>query len=59
LRGSAAPWTTSLAVGSDEDAAAQNFGIDKLPPREQPYALADEYVDLVCNYSIHGGRMRR
>ena len=35
-------------VTSGEDAAAQNFGIDKLPPREQRYAMADEYVDLVC-----------
>ena len=35
-------------VTSGEDAAAQNFGIDKLPPREMRYAMADEYVDLVC-----------
>ena len=35
-------------VTSGEDAAAQNFGMDKLPPREQRYAMADEYVDLVC-----------
>ena len=31
-----------------EDTAAQNFGLDKLPPREQRYEMADEYVDLVC-----------
>ena len=24
--------------------AAQNFGLDKLPPREQRYEMADEYV---------------
>ena len=35
-------------VTSGEDAAAQNFGLDKLPPRELRYAMADEYVDLVC-----------
>jgi FMN-dependent oxidoreductase (nitrilotriacetate monooxygenase family) len=35
-------------VTSGEDAAAQNFGMDKLPPREQRYEMADEYVDLVC-----------
>ena len=35
-------------VTSGEDAAAQNFGMDELPPREQRYAMADEYVELVC-----------
>jgi FMN-dependent oxidoreductase (nitrilotriacetate monooxygenase family) len=35
-------------VTSGEDAAAQNFGMGKLPPREQRYDMADEYVDLVC-----------
>lgn len=35
-------------VTSGEDAAAQNFGMEQLPPREQRYAMADEYVDLVC-----------
>jgi FMN-dependent oxidoreductase (nitrilotriacetate monooxygenase family) len=35
-------------VTSGEDIAAQNFGLDKLPPRETRYAMADEYVDLVC-----------
>ncbi len=34
-------------VTSGEDAAAQNFGMDELPPREVRYAMADEYVDLV------------
>jgi FMN-dependent oxidoreductase (nitrilotriacetate monooxygenase family) len=34
-------------VTSGEDAAAQNFGMDELPPREQRYEMADEYVDLV------------
>ena len=33
-------------VTSGEDIAAQNFGLDKLPPRETRYAMADEYVDL-------------
>jgi alkanesulfonate monooxygenase SsuD/methylene tetrahydromethanopterin reductase-like flavin-dependent oxidoreductase (luciferase family) len=28
-------------VTSGEDAAAQNFGMDKLPPREMRYAMAD------------------
>ena len=35
-------------VTSGEDAAAQNFGNDRLPAREERYAMADEYVDLVC-----------
>jgi FMN-dependent oxidoreductase (nitrilotriacetate monooxygenase family) len=35
-------------VTSGEDTAAQNFGLDELPPRETRYAMADEYVDLVC-----------
>ena len=34
-------------VTSGEDIAAQNFGMDKLPPRETRYAMADEYVDVV------------
>ena len=34
-------------VTSGEDIAAQNFGLDKLPPREQRYAMADEYMDVV------------
>ncbi len=34
-------------VTSGEDLAAQNFGLDKLPPRQQRYDMADEYVDLV------------
>lgn len=34
-------------VTSGEDAAAQNFGLAKLPPREQRYATADEYMDVV------------
>ncbi|HVH77921.1 MAG TPA: NtaA/DmoA family FMN-dependent monooxygenase [Stellaceae bacterium] len=35
-------------VTSGEDAAAQNFGMDELAVREKRYAMADEYVDLVC-----------
>jgi FMN-dependent oxidoreductase (nitrilotriacetate monooxygenase family) len=35
-------------VTSGEDTAAQNFGLDELPPREQRYAMAEEYVDVVC-----------
>jgi FMN-dependent oxidoreductase (nitrilotriacetate monooxygenase family) len=34
-------------VTSGEDAAAQNFGLDKLPERELRYDMADEYLDLV------------
>ncbi|HWK45639.1 MAG TPA: NtaA/DmoA family FMN-dependent monooxygenase [Stellaceae bacterium] len=34
-------------VTSGEDAAAQNFGMDELPPREARYEMADEYVELV------------
>lgn len=34
-------------VTSAEDLAAQNFGMDVLPPREQRYAMADEYMDVV------------
>lgn len=33
-------------VTSGEDLAAQNFGLDKLPPRQQRYDMADEYLDL-------------
>jgi long-chain alkane monooxygenase len=35
-------------VTSGEDTAAQNFGLDKLPPRELRYDMADEYMDLVA-----------
>lgn len=35
-------------VTSAEDAAAQNFGLDQLPPRELRYDMAHEYMDLVC-----------
>jgi len=34
-------------VTSGENLAAQNFGLDELPPRQSRYDMADEYVDLV------------
>ena len=34
-------------VTSGEDTAAQNFGLDVLPPRELRYEMADEYLSLV------------
>ena len=34
-------------VTSGEDAAAQNFGMDRLAPREVRYEMADEYVGIV------------
>lgn len=34
-------------VTSGEDLAAQNVGLDELPPRELRYDMADEYVELV------------
>jgi FMN-dependent oxidoreductase (nitrilotriacetate monooxygenase family) len=34
-------------VTSAEDFAAQNFGLDQLPPRELRYDMADEYMSLV------------
>jgi FMN-dependent oxidoreductase (nitrilotriacetate monooxygenase family) len=34
-------------VTSGEDLAAQNFGMDVLPPRDTRYAMADEYMDLL------------
>src|SRR5260370_12418333 len=34
-------------VTSGEDLAAQNFGMDVLPPRETRYAMADEYMNVV------------
>jgi FMN-dependent oxidoreductase (nitrilotriacetate monooxygenase family) len=34
-------------VTSGEDIAAQNFGLDKLPPHDLRYEMADEYMDLV------------
>jgi alkanesulfonate monooxygenase SsuD/methylene tetrahydromethanopterin reductase-like flavin-dependent oxidoreductase (luciferase family) len=35
-------------VTSGEDGSAQNFGMDKLWPREVRYDMADEYLRLVC-----------
>lgn len=35
-------------VTSAEDLAAQNFGLDKLPPRELRYAMAEEYMDVMA-----------
>lgn len=35
-------------VTSAENLAAQNFGLDRLPPRELRYEMAHEYMDLVC-----------
>ena len=35
-------------VTSGEELAAQNFGLEHLPPRQERYDMADEYVDLVC-----------
>ena len=34
-------------VTSGEDAAAQNFGLNKLPEHDLRYEMADEYMDLV------------
>ncbi|OZE78231.1 FMNH2-dependent monooxygenase [Rhodococcus sp. 15-649-2-2] len=34
-------------VTSSEDRAAQNFGMDALPPHDERYVRADEYVELV------------
>lgn len=34
-------------VTTGEDSAAQNFGMEKLPEREDRYAMAEEYVELV------------
>ena len=34
-------------VTTGEDTAAQNFGMEKLPEREDRYAMAEEYVELV------------
>lgn len=34
-------------VTSAEDLAAQNFGLDKLPPRELRYEMADEYMEVM------------
>jgi FMN-dependent oxidoreductase (nitrilotriacetate monooxygenase family) len=33
-------------VTSAENSAAQNFGLDRLPPREQRYDMAEEYMQL-------------
>jgi FMN-dependent oxidoreductase (nitrilotriacetate monooxygenase family) len=35
-------------VTTGEETAAQNFGLEGPPGREQRYEMADEYVDLVC-----------
>ena len=45
-------------VTSGEDTAAQNFGLDKLPPRELRYEMADEYMDVVNQLLAPGTRMR-
>ena len=29
------------------DLSAQNFGFDRLPPHDQRYDMADEYIDIV------------
>lgn len=34
-------------VTSAEDLAAQNFGLDKLPPRELRYEMAEEYMEVM------------
>ncbi len=34
-------------VTSGEDTAAQNFGMDELPPRELRYAMAEEFMQVV------------
>lgn len=34
-------------VTSAEDLAAQNFGMDKLPPRELRYEMAEEYLEVM------------
>ncbi|GLK73111.1 NtaA/DmoA family FMN-dependent monooxygenase [Ancylobacter dichloromethanicus] len=34
-------------VTSAEDLMAKNFGMDKLPPREDRYAMAEEYMEVV------------
>lgn len=34
-------------VTSAEDLAAQNFGMDKLPPRELRYEMAEEYMEVM------------
>ncbi|CAA0105825.1 Dimethyl-sulfide monooxygenase [Starkeya nomas] len=34
-------------VTSAEDLMAKNFGMDQLPPREDRYAMADEYMEVV------------
>ena len=45
-------------VTSGEELAAQNFGMDHLPPRQQRYDMADEYVDVVCQLFNRGMPMR-
>ncbi len=34
-------------VTSAEDLMAKNFGMDQLPPREERYAMAEEYMEVV------------
>jgi FMN-dependent oxidoreductase (nitrilotriacetate monooxygenase family) len=34
-------------VTSAEDLSAQNFGLDRLPPRDLRYAMAEEYMEVV------------
>ena len=34
-------------VTGSSDLSAQNFGLDRLPPHDQRYDMADEYVEIV------------
>jgi len=45
-------------VTSGEDLAAQNFGMDQLPPRNTRYAMADEYMMSSTSFLIPGNGMR-
>lgn len=36
-------------VTSSEDEAAQNFGLDALPPTNERYAIADEFLEVVTS----------
>lgn len=44
ISGGRAGWNI---VTSSEDESAQNYGMDKLPPTQQRYDMADEFVDVV------------
>jgi len=45
-------------VTGSSDLSAMNFGHDQLPPHDQRYEMADEYVEIVRSCSTRGSPAR-